>query len=91
MRMTLRPDELLRQLRPMITIYPELCLAEDGCTLSMQDGVVDVSWRTASPIKLGIMELPVMEVKLAFSEDLPTATMDKFIADMRRVCARGGG
>lgn len=91
MRMTLRPEELLRQLRPLTTIYPELCLAEDGCTMSIHHGTVEIDWRAVSPIRLGIMELPVTEVSLAFSKDFPTANMDKFVADMRRVCARGGG
>lgn len=89
--MSVRPQELLRQLGPMLRLYPGLKLRPDGCSLEAPGGGLDISWGQAEPMSLGAIKFPVTEVRMAFSPGLSPDFVDKFVSDWRVTCSRGGG
>ena len=91
MRMSIRPQELFRQLKPMLRLYPGLQLRPNGCSLEAPGGELDISWEQAEPMILGTMKFPVTVVRMAFSSGLSQDFLDKFVSDWRIICSRGGG
>ncbi|EXI72935.1 MAG: hypothetical protein AW11_02868 [Candidatus Accumulibacter regalis] len=88
--MTLALPEFSRQLQPMLPGW-QVQQPADGCWLLHQAGrSVDIRCRPLPALQVGILQLPRLDVSIAFSGG-SAEEQATFIADFQRHFRRGGG
>ncbi|HNC52893.1 MAG TPA: hypothetical protein PLO14_11745 [Accumulibacter sp.] len=87
--MSLTPAEFERQLQPLLAGWKAERLA-DGWRLERAGRRVALSWRPLARLRLGVLDLPRLDVSISFTGGSVDQEAD-FIDDFLRHFRRGGG